>query len=48
MDGYEVCEKLKSYPASKDIPIIFLTAKSDAASILKGFEIGAVDYVTKP
>ncbi|MDM8550806.1 hybrid sensor histidine kinase/response regulator [Desulfobacterales bacterium HSG2] len=48
MDGYEVCEKLKQNPKTKEIPVIFLTAKTDAESILKGFELGAVDYVTKP
>jgi len=48
MDGYEVCERLKSDPATKDIPVIFLTAKIEAANIVKGFNIGAVDYVSKP
>ncbi len=48
MDGYEVCEKLKTDPNTKDIPVIFLTAKSDMSDIIRGFEVGAVDYVTKP
>lgn len=48
MDGYEVCERLKKKPETKDIPIIFLTAKTDTESILKGFETGGVDYITKP
>lgn len=48
MDGYEVCERLKKNPGTKDIPVIFLTAKTDTESVLKGFELGAVDYVTKP
>ncbi len=48
MDGYEVCEKLKADVATKDIPIIFLTAKAGAESIVKGFQVGGVDYVTKP
>ncbi len=48
MDGYEVCEKLKSCPATKDIPVIFLTAKTETEDIIKGFEVGAVDYITKP
>ncbi len=48
MDGYEVCEKLKKDDITKDIPVIFLTALSDSASILKGFAYGAVDYITKP
>ncbi len=48
MDGYEVCEKLKNNPSTIDIPIIFLTAKADMDSIIKGFEIGGQDYITKP
>lgn len=48
IDGFEVCQRLKSFPETKDIPIIFLTAKIETVDIIKGFEIGAVDYVTKP
>ncbi|MBW7847298.1 MAG: hybrid sensor histidine kinase/response regulator [Bacteroidales bacterium] len=48
MDGFEVCRKLRTDNRSKNIPIIFLTAKTDSASVVKGFEIGANDYVTKP
>ncbi|HLP45956.1 MAG TPA: hybrid sensor histidine kinase/response regulator [Candidatus Kapabacteria bacterium] len=48
MDGFEVCQRLKSSPETKDIPVIFLTAKTETLDIVKGFEIGAVDYVTKP
>lgn len=48
MDGYEVCTYLKSKDKTKDIPVIFLTAKVDDDSIVKGFEVGAQDYVTKP
>jgi diguanylate cyclase (GGDEF)-like protein len=48
MDGYEVCRRIRSNPANKEIPIIFLTAKEDADSIVKGFELGAMDYLTKP
>jgi len=48
MDGYQVCEHLKNNPATRDIPVIFLTAKADSESIVKGLEAGAVDYVTKP
>lgn len=48
MDGFEVCERVKSIPESKNIPIIFLTAKSDVDSVEKGFELGAVDYLVKP
>lgn len=48
MDGFETAEKIKQMPLAKNIPIMFLTARDDDESIIKGFEIGAVDYVTKP
>jgi two-component system sensor histidine kinase/response regulator len=48
MDGYEVCKIVKANQKISHIPIIFLTAKSDTDSILKGFELGAVDYLSKP
>lgn len=48
MDGYEVCIKLKEDPKTKDIPVIFLTAKVQPEDIVQGFEVGAVDYITKP
>jgi len=48
MDGFEVCQKLRNNSDTKDIPVIFLTAKTDMKSIVKGFKIGATDYVTKP
>lgn len=48
MDGYEVCRRLKSNPETAEIPIIFLTAKTQEADETKGFELGAVDYITKP
>lgn len=48
MSGFTVCEKLKQNPDTKDIPVIFLTAKAQTEDIIKGFEVGAVDYVTKP
>ncbi len=48
MDGYEVCQRLKSSPKSRDIRVIFLTAKSDVENESKGFKMGAVDYITKP
>ncbi|UXH80370.1 HD-GYP domain-containing protein [Roseateles amylovorans] len=48
IDGYEVCARLKGAPATSDIPIIFLTAKSDVADETRGFSLGAVDYITKP
>jgi putative two-component system response regulator len=48
MDGYEVCRQLKSNPATRDIPVIFLTAKTETSDEQMGFELGAVDYITKP
>jgi len=48
MDGFEVCQQLKKNPRTNSIPVIFLTAKTDIDSIAEGFELGAVDYVTKP
>ncbi len=48
MDGFECCEKLKANDATKDIPIIFLTANTETGDIVKGFEKGAVDYIFKP
>lgn len=48
MDGFEVSRIIKSNPKSQKIPIIFITAKTDSDSIVKGFELGAVDYLTKP
>jgi len=48
MDGYEVCEKIRANDKYKNLPIIFLTAKTDSESIVKGFEIGAQDYISKP
>jgi DNA-binding response OmpR family regulator len=47
-DGYEVCSMIKKNPATKEIPIIFITAKTDSESVVRGFEAGAVDYITKP
>lgn len=48
MSGFEVCEILKNNPETRHIPVIFLTAKTDTEDIVKAFEIGAVDYVSKP
>lgn len=48
MDGYSVCLKIKSNEKTKKIPLIFLTVKDDEKDIVKGFELGAVDYITKP
>jgi sigma-B regulation protein RsbU (phosphoserine phosphatase) len=48
MDGYEVCRRLRAAEATRDIPIMFLSALEDVANKAKGFELGANDYVTKP
>jgi putative two-component system response regulator len=48
MSGYEVCAALKADAATAGIPVIFVTALSDTADELEGFEVGAVDYITKP
>lgn len=48
MDGYEVCRQLKADPATANIPVIFLTANVSSDDEEKGFELGAVDYITKP
>lgn len=48
MDGYEVCERIKANLNTKHIPVIFLTAKTETKDIVKGFDVGGVDYVTKP
>jgi len=48
MDGYEVCRHLKADPQTRDIPIIFVTAKSEESDETKGLDMGAVDYITKP
>ncbi len=48
MDGYEVCKKLKANKATENIPVIFITARDDDEDEELGFEMGAVDYITKP
>ena len=48
MDGYETCEKIKAKKDNENIPVIFLTALSEKANIIRGFEVGGVDYITKP
>jgi phosphoserine phosphatase RsbU/P len=48
MDGFEVCRRLKENPDTREIPVVFLTAKTDAVDEVKGFEVGAVDYIHKP
>ena len=48
IDGYETCRRLKENEATRDIPVIFMTALSETVDKVKGFEMGAVDYITKP
>ncbi len=48
MDGFEACRILKSQATTKDIPVIFMTALADSVDKVKGFELGAADYITKP
>ena len=48
MDGFETCTRLKEIPVTRDIPVIFLTARTETESVVKGLRLGAVDYVTKP
>lgn len=48
VDGFTVCRQLKKNPRTRDIPVIFLTARDDACDVVEGFEAGGADYVTKP
>jgi DNA-binding response OmpR family regulator len=48
IDGFEVCRRLKADPETSAIPVIFLTAAVESQQIVKGLEVGGVDYVTKP
>ena len=48
ISGFEVCKKIRLNPEMDNVPIIFLSADTDRESILKGFELGAQDYITKP
>src|SRR5947209_823634 len=48
MDGFETCTRIKASVKWREIPVIFLTGKTDTADIVRGFELGAVDYVGKP
>jgi two-component system, NtrC family, sensor kinase len=48
IDGFETCSRLKANPQTKDIPVIFMTALSDPVDKVKGLQLGAVDYITKP
>ena len=48
MDGYEVCKRFKRSPATRDIPVIFVTAMTDVEDETRGFDVGAVDFIAKP
>jgi CheY-like chemotaxis protein/anti-anti-sigma regulatory factor len=48
MNGFAICEKLKTDPATRDIPVLFMTALADVKDRLRGFALGAADYLTKP
>ena len=48
IDGYEVCRRLKADPATRNIPVLFITGQTDAGSEARGLELGAMDYITKP
>ena len=48
LDGYEVCRRLKADPSTAAIPIVFLSASSDAGAVRQGLALGAADYLTKP
>ncbi len=48
MDGYEVCRRIKANEVTRDIPVIFISALDDMSNVLEGFEVGGVDYITKP
>src|SRR5207244_4417826 len=48
MDGFETCRRIKASATWREIPIVFLTAKTDTGDIVRAFELGAVDYVAKP
>src|SRR5207245_479952 len=48
LDGFETCRQLKATPATRDIPVVFMTALSDTSDKLTGFAVGGLDYVTKP
>jgi len=48
LDGFETCRRLKANKSLADIPVIFITAKSETESLVEGFQVGGVDYITKP
>ena len=48
MDGFETCRHIKSQPGTRDIPVIFMTGLADSENVVRGFDAGGIDYVTKP
>jgi DNA-binding NtrC family response regulator len=48
LNGYEVCRRVKADPVTKEIPVIFITARDDEGSVVEGFRAGGIDYITKP
>jgi len=48
MDGFEICRRIKANPDTADIPVLFLTVSDDPAAKVRGFDVGGVDYLTKP
>ena len=48
IDGFETCKRLKANENTKEIPVIFLTARTEIGAVIEGFDLGAIDYVTKP
>ncbi|WP_163833666.1 diguanylate cyclase domain-containing protein [Spartinivicinus ruber] len=48
IDGFTTCQKLKANQATKDIPVIFITAKNETTDVVQGFNVGAIDYISKP
>lgn len=48
LNGYDTCRMIKEQPDTQNIPVIFITAKTDKDDIIKGFEVGGIDYITKP
>ncbi len=48
MDGYELCRRIHDYPGMQRVPVLFVSAAADSESVLRGFEAGAVDFITKP
>ncbi len=48
INGFQICEKLKQHPATTNVPVVFLTGLNNQKDLIKGFEMGAVDYISKP